>query len=105
MTTGSDQPSPPTGGEPIVSPLRLIAAICIIAPFVAILWIPSYNRTDPKLLGFPFFYWYQLLWVIITAVLMFVAFQVIKRDHERRRPTPASAAAPSSDDPGETGAL
>jgi uncharacterized membrane protein len=85
MSTGSDQPRPPAGGRPILSPLRTVAAVCIIAPFVAMLWIPSYNKTNPKLLGFPFFYWYQLLWVVITAVLMFVAFNAVKRDRAQRR--------------------
>jgi hypothetical protein len=97
MSTGSDQPSPPTGGRPIVSGLRVVAAICTVAPFVAMLWIPSYNKTDPKLLGFPFFYWYQLLWVVITAVLMIVAFQAIRRDNAARRgPSAASTSASAS---------
>lgn len=85
MSTASDQPGPPTGGRPILSPLRVVAAVCLIAPFVAMLWIPSYNTTNPKLLGFPFFYWYQLLWVIITAVLMIVAFVATNRDRAQRR--------------------
>ncbi|MDX6552395.1 MAG: hypothetical protein QOH74_883 [Gaiellales bacterium] len=33
--------------------------------------IPSiYNRHDPTLIGIPFFYWYLLLWVPITVVLL-----------------------------------
>jgi uncharacterized membrane protein YgcG len=90
MSTASDRPrsqnraQPPAGGRPILSPLRAVAAVCIIAPCVAMLWIPSYNKTNPKLLGFPFFYWYQLLWVVITAVLMVIAFQAMKRDNDRR---------------------
>jgi hypothetical protein len=68
-----------------LSPLRIVAALCVIAPIVTMLWVPSYNRMDPRLLGFPFFYWYQLLWVVITAVLMFVAFQAVKRDEAARR--------------------
>jgi len=99
MSTGSDQPNPPTGGRPILSGLRVLAAVCIIAPFVAVLWIPSYNTATPKLLGFPFFYWYQLLWVIITAVLMAVAFEAVKRDNEARRgrgPSGSASAAASA---------
>ena len=92
MSTASDRPSPPAGGRPILSPLRAVAAVCVIAPFVAMLWIPSYNKTNPKLLGFPFFYWYQLLWVIITAVLMAIAVQAVKYDNAARR-----AQRPSDD--------
>ena len=97
MSTGSDQAVPPTGSRPVLSALRVVAAVCIVAPFVAILWIPSYNTTDPKLLGFPFFYWYQLLWVVITAVLMVVAFQAVKRDNAARQ----GQAAPSGAAPGD----
>ena len=102
MSTGSEQPSPPTGGQPIFSPLRVVAAICIVAPFVAMLWIPSYNKTNPKLLGFPFFYWYQLLWVVITAVLMAVAFQVVKRDNAARRGGAPASSAPAPGDGGSS---
>jgi uncharacterized membrane protein len=71
----------------------VVAAICVIAPFVAMLWIPSYNKMTPKLLGFPFFYWYQLLWVIITAVLMVIAFQAVKRDNAARQGRTSEAAS------------
>lgn len=100
MSTASDQPSPPTGGRPVLSPLRAVAAVCLIAPFVAMLWIPSYNKTNPKLLGFPFFYWYQLLWVIITAVLMIVAFVAVNRDRAQRRGTRSSSASGTGDSDG-----
>ena len=32
--------------------------------FVVILWPPLYNRAEPYLWGIPFFYWFQLLWII-----------------------------------------
>ncbi|MBS2963889.1 DUF3311 domain-containing protein [Actinocrinis puniceicyclus] len=95
----SDQPSPPAGGRSILSPLRALAAVCLIAPFVAMLWIPSFNKTNPKLLGFPFFYWYQLLWVIITAVLMIVAFVAMNRDRTQRRGAQTSSGTVDSDGP------
>ena len=93
MSTGADRTRPPAGGRPILSPLRAVAAVCVIAPFVAMLWIPSYNKTNPKLLGFPFFYWYQLLWVVITAVLVAIAGAAVKRDKAARR------SQRSADDP------
>jgi len=42
----------------------------LIIPFVALLWVPFYNRIDPNLWGIPFFYWYQFLWVILTSLLI-----------------------------------
>lgn len=46
----------------------------LLIPFVAVLWVPFYNKTDPTLFGFPFFYWYQLLWVLITAALTWLVY-------------------------------
>jgi hypothetical protein len=41
----------------------------LLLPWIAMIWVPSYNRIEPQWLGFPFFYWYQLLWVLISAVI------------------------------------
>mgnify|MGYP001598463852 CR=1 FL=1 len=37
-------------------------------PVGAVLWVPFYNALEPRLAGVPGFYWYQFLWIIITAV-------------------------------------
>jgi len=36
------------------------------------LWVPFYNRLDPKLFGIPFFYWYQFLWVLLTSLVIWL---------------------------------
>ncbi|WP_433868106.1 DUF3311 domain-containing protein [Ralstonia wenshanensis] len=41
----------------------------LMLPWLATLCVPAYNRADPTLFGFPFFYWYQFLWVLITTVI------------------------------------
>lgn len=89
MTAAPESAAHPVSAT-LFSPLRIVAAVCIVAPFVAMLWLPSYNKTDPKLLGFPFFYWYQLLWVIITAVLMAVAYLAVSHDRAARRAADAA---------------
>jgi len=33
------------------------------------LWVPSYAGGSPALYGIPFFYWYQLAWVLGGAAL------------------------------------
>ena len=43
--------------------------LLLLIQFVAVLWVPFYNSAEPYLAGVPFFYWYQLLWIIIGAVL------------------------------------
>ena len=39
-------------------------------PFAGTLFPALYNHAGPALLGMPFFYWYQLAWVLLTAVLL-----------------------------------
>jgi hypothetical protein len=43
--------------------------LLFIIEFVMVLWPPFFNKIDPTLWGMPFFYWYQLLCVIISAVI------------------------------------
>jgi len=49
--------------------------LLLLLPFIALLWLPFYNFSKPALLGFPFFYWYQLLWVPLTSVLIFIVYK------------------------------
>jgi hypothetical protein len=43
--------------------------LLFVLPFVALMWVPFYNRIEPAIWGIPFFYWYQFVWVFITAAL------------------------------------
>jgi hypothetical protein len=56
-----------------------VVAVLLIAPFVVYLVVPSYARVKPRLAGFPFFYWWQLLWVIITAMFIGAAYLLTHR--------------------------
>jgi hypothetical protein len=57
-------------------PVGIWIAITVLlaASVIATLWIPFYNRLVPVLRDFPFFYWYQLMWVPIVAILSAVAY-------------------------------
>jgi hypothetical protein len=48
--------------------------LLLIVQFVAVLWPPFYNAVEPAWAGIPFFYWYQMLWVIIAAVLTAIVY-------------------------------
>lgn len=37
------------------------------------LWVPLYNRIEPRAFGIPFFYWFQSVMVVVTAVLTALA--------------------------------
>lgn len=43
--------------------------LLFLVQVIAVIWPPFYNKAEPSWIGLPFFYWYQLLWVVIGAVL------------------------------------
>jgi hypothetical protein len=43
--------------------------------------------------GFPFFYWYQLLWVFITAGLVSAAYRLVIGEERKRRARAEAGAA------------
>ncbi len=45
-----------------------------VAQFAVVLWPPFYNKLEPTLLGIPFFYWFQLLWVFASAVFTAIVY-------------------------------
>ncbi len=50
-----------------------------VVPFVGALWVPFYDHAEPSLGGFPFFYWYLLLGILVTAVLTTVVYLATRR--------------------------
>ena len=50
-----------------------------LIPFVAMLWVPSYNRVEPELGGIPFFYWYQLGWILLGAAVVLLVHVIDTR--------------------------
>jgi hypothetical protein len=42
--------------------------------FLAVIWPPFYNKLEPSWIGIPFFYWYQMAWVVIGAILTAVVY-------------------------------
>jgi hypothetical protein len=52
--------------------------VLLLIPYIALLWLPFYNDVRPSLLGFPFFYWYQLLWVPVTSLLLYIVYRSFK---------------------------
>ncbi|ADL19859.1 hypothetical protein ASAC_1454 [Acidilobus saccharovorans 345-15] len=47
--------------------------LLLLAPLVMILPVPLYNRASPELLGIPFFYWYQLAWLLVLSACLVMA--------------------------------
>ncbi|GHF14335.1 DUF3311 domain-containing protein [Streptomyces morookaense] len=71
--------------RPVVAVPLVVAGICLAIPFGAMLWVDSYSRLTPALIGIPFFYWYQMLWVVLSTVLTVVAYLLVRRHEAARR--------------------
>ena len=39
----------------------------LVIPYAAWVWPPFYNRLTPEVLGIPFFYWWQIFGIFLTA--------------------------------------
>jgi uncharacterized membrane protein YhdT len=48
--------------------------LLFIIDAILVLCVPFYNRIEPTFIGIPFFYWYQLLCVILTSVITAIVY-------------------------------
>lgn len=58
--------------------LLAFAAVLLVIPIVALVWVSSYAREEPALGGFPFFIWYQFAWIFVTSAVTWVAHQIVR---------------------------
>jgi membrane protein implicated in regulation of membrane protease activity len=58
--------------------VAVAVALLILAPIVALMWVGSYANDGPRLWGFPFFYWYQLMWVFIASACTWLAYVLVR---------------------------
>lgn len=67
-------------------PAPYIAAGVLLAAAILLPLMPQlYSFDAPRLGGLPFFYWYQLAWVPVSAVLTGTAYWLVSREDRRRR--------------------
>ena len=62
-----------TGPTPLTR-VAVYAAFLVIV--VVTLWVPLYNRIEPSWHGIPFFYWFQIAWIVVTAVVTVIAYRL-----------------------------
>jgi membrane protein implicated in regulation of membrane protease activity len=79
------------GAPPTNNALIVIAAVLLAIPVVALCWVSSYSRETPRLGGVPFFFWYQFMWVFITAALTYTAHRLVLA---ARKPGPDTTGQP-----------
>ena len=64
-------------GSPRPTPLVRLFIYTLFAVVTAgALWVPLYNRIDPVLGGVPFFYWFQLAWIVVAAGATALAYRL-----------------------------
>lgn len=78
--------SPPADGTPVTphrsdrSPWNWLLLVPIVVPLL----VPIYNRVEPTLFGWPFFYWFQLLLVGLGVLCTAVVYRFTKRSKSDR---------------------
>jgi len=55
--------------------MRKLLPLLLLAPFIALLAVPFYNRAEPSVAGFPFFYVWMFVWIVLAALLTWIVFR------------------------------
>jgi hypothetical protein len=89
MSEHDPRPDRPGGTDPRwrLTPTKYAVTGLLLAGILLPLLVGTYDQVEPRLFGFPFFYWYQLLWVFIAAAVCGLSFLLLKREsdaYERR---------------------
>jgi len=85
-------PTPPTGTSAVDgAPARSDRSPwnwLLLVPIVVPLLVPLYNREEPVLFGWPFFYWMQMVFVglgVLTTVVVYRATRRSAADRDAAR--------------------
>ena len=64
--------------QPSTNSTRLRARhLLLLLPYAALCFPLLYARATPELLGFPFFYWCQFVWVVLTSALLWLYYRLV----------------------------
>jgi hypothetical protein len=53
--------------------------LLLLLQFVPALWVPFYNSVEPVYFGIPFFYWFQLALVFVSAAVTAIVYFATER--------------------------
>jgi len=53
--------------------------LLLLLQFVPALWVSFYNSIEPTFIGIPFFYWFQLALVFVSAAVTAVVYLATER--------------------------
>ncbi len=54
--------------------------LLLLIPLLGTLVPTIYNKEEPTLAGWPFFYWYQMMWIPISVVLTLIVYRATRGD-------------------------
>jgi uncharacterized membrane protein len=57
----------------------------LLVPIVVVLLVPIYNRVEPTLFGWPFFYWMQLAFVALGVATTSIVYRMTRRSPEEQQ--------------------
>lgn len=63
----------------------IISGVLLLAAIVFPLVVPLYAHAKPAVFGFPFFFWYQMLWVPLCALFVGISYWLMTAEDKRRR--------------------
>jgi hypothetical protein len=71
-----------------MEPARLvILALLILIPALINLSTPLHNKIEPELLGIPFFYWFQTVWLALCSRFYLVFARLMDGRKEKEEKT------------------
>ena len=71
--------------SPTKSPaIKVTVTVMLAVAIGGALWVPIYAHVQPKLGDFPFFYWYQLILVPVTAILCWISYLLLRAKPARQ---------------------
>jgi hypothetical protein len=76
--TGNEDISSMAGRTPFARPGGNVKFILLLVPCILALWVPLYNSISPTLFDIPFFFWFQLILVPLSALAILAADRVSK---------------------------
>jgi hypothetical protein len=85
MTHAPPKAANPVAAHPVTS---AVIAVLVLADIVFALYVPLYARATPKVGDFPFFYFYLLIYMPVTGIVMWIVYLL----QRRLRPDEASRA-------------
>ena len=53
----------------------------LLVPLLGTLIPPIYNSAKPHLIGIPFFYWYQMVWIALSVLCTLVVYRRTRDGH------------------------